>query len=80
MGAVKQPLTFQASGPVTLLEALTRFSLSTLLKIIQVQGCFWHQHCGCPHAPNAKPGNWELSPQESRNSSAPNKHLYARFV
>lgn len=31
-----------------------------LLKIIQVQGCFWHQHCGCPqgHIPKTRTQYW----------------------
>lgn len=31
-----------------------------LLKIIQVQGCFWHQHSGCPqgHIPKSRTEYW----------------------
>jgi DNA mismatch endonuclease (patch repair protein) len=31
-----------------------------LLKIIQVQGCFWHQHSGCPqaHIPKTRTQYW----------------------
>ena len=31
-----------------------------LLKIVQVQGCFWHQHSGCPqaHIPKTRTQYW----------------------
>lgn len=44
-------------------------------KIIQVHGCFWHQHTGCArsHIPNSKLDYW--LPKLERNKRRDNEHL-----
>ena len=48
---------------------------SSQRKIIQVHGCFWHQHAGCrrSHIPNSKLDYW--LPKLERNKRRDDEHL-----
>jgi DNA mismatch endonuclease (patch repair protein) len=53
---------------------------STRRKVIEVRGCFWHQHRGCPeaHIPKSRTDYW--LPKLARNGQrdkANRKRLYA---
>lgn len=45
-----------------------------LRRIIQVHGCFWHQHKGCPqaHIPKSRVGYWR--PKLTKNKRRDRKH------
>jgi DNA mismatch endonuclease (patch repair protein) len=44
-------------------------------KIIEVRGCFWHQHTGCvdSHLPKSNPGYW--TPKLDRNKQRDKRNL-----
>jgi DNA mismatch endonuclease (patch repair protein) len=47
-----------------------------LKKIIEVRGCFWHQHDGCidSHIPKSRLGYWIPKLQRNRDRDAENLH------
>jgi DNA mismatch endonuclease, patch repair protein len=48
-----------------------------LKKIIQVQGCFWHQHAGCPvaHIPKSRIEYWHPKLLKNRRRDRQNEKL-----
>jgi DNA mismatch endonuclease (patch repair protein) len=46
-----------------------------LMKIIQVQGCFWHQHSGCPkaHIPKTRIQYWRPKLKKNKRRDGENE-------